>query len=430
MSKNITIKEGGVSRYFSASKLRTNLQGGSTCDWVPIDEVDDYVELEELNVTENGIYYPSEKIGISKVTVDVPQQGSSVVPSGVSVRATAAENLTAGDCVYIISGGSGGTAGITPSVFSGNSYQKVATDGVYVYYTDNAYSTEIKRIAISNLNGTPEIYLSGLKNVRINSRNIISYQLTDNTYVLENVKMGTRLTGYALDNIAWFSSANYLKLSLPSRGYYGINDLTLAYALNASNNSDFLLNPDDYIMLSNQNTYYHTKNGVQSSITVNTQIYYYPLGRSIVIGNKLIVWSYNQNSSSKYDLLYFDLNTDDGVAHHLKDKNGNNIMSATRNFMKFNDAGDIALISGGNGVGLIMVNSNLSVAIYDNITGSDDQSEMFGNYYYDRTLKQVFFVPQDSIMGKTNAKNHDGSLGFVGANVAAGNIGVATEMFR
>lgn len=429
MSKNISIRDGSQSRYFTASKLRTNLQGGGTCDWVPIDEVDQYVDLEELHVTENGTYYPSEKVGISAVYVDVPQQGSSVVPSGVSVRATAAEDLTAGDCVYIISGGSGGTAGITPSVFSGNSYVKVATDGTYVYYVDGYYSTEIKRIAISNLNGTPETYLSGLKNVRINSRNIISYQLNDNTYVLENVKMGLRLTGYALDNIGWMNSANYIKLSLPNGGYYGINDLSFVYSLSNVRDVDLLLNPNDYVSIWNDVKYAHKKSGVETVVTVDTQIFA-AMGRCIAINNKLIIWSYNLNSSNKYDLLYFDLNADDGVAHHLKDKNGNNIMSATRNFMKFNDAGDIALISGGSGVGLIMVHSDFSVAIYDNITGSDDQSEMFGNYYYDRTLKQVFFVPQDAIMGKTNAKSHDGSLGYVASDVAAGNVGVATEMFR
>lgn len=75
MSKNISIKEGGVSRTFTANKLRTNLQGGGTCDWVPKDDVDEYVELEELSVTENGIYYPTQKVGISKVVVDVEGGG-------------------------------------------------------------------------------------------------------------------------------------------------------------------------------------------------------------------------------------------------------------------------------------------------------------------------------------------------------------------
>lgn len=429
MSKNISIRDGSQSRYFTASKLRTNLQGGGTCDWVPLDEAGNYVELEELHVTENGTYYPSEKVGISAVYVDVPQQGSSVVPSGVSVRATAAENLTAGDCVYIISGGSGGTAGTTPSVFTGNSYMKVATDGTYVYYVESGNATEIKRIAISNLNGTPETYLSGLKNVRINSRNIISYQLTDNTYVLENVKMGLRLTGYSLDNIAWLSSPNYIKLSMPSRGYYGINDLNSAYSLGSTGLTDFLLNPTDYVKINNQYGYTHIKNGVSTSVSADTQ-FLQTLGYSAVVNNKLIVWSYNKNASNKYELLYFDLNADDGVAHNLKDGNNNNIESASRNFMKFNDAGNILLIAGGSGVGLIMVKSDFSVAIYDNITGTDNQSEMFGNYYYDRSLKQVFFVPQDAVMGKTNAKSHDGSLGYVASDVAAGTVGTATEMFR
>lgn len=37
MSKNIVIKEGATARNFTAAKLRTNVQDGGLCLWVPKD---------------------------------------------------------------------------------------------------------------------------------------------------------------------------------------------------------------------------------------------------------------------------------------------------------------------------------------------------------------------------------------------------------
>lgn len=73
MSKNITILEDGEAKSFgSVKKLQTNEVGGGTCTWVPEDEAGDYANYEELSVTENGTYRPSENVdGFSKVEVDV-----------------------------------------------------------------------------------------------------------------------------------------------------------------------------------------------------------------------------------------------------------------------------------------------------------------------------------------------------------------------
>lgn len=38
MSKNISIMEGGSARNFTAARLRTDLQDGGTCQWIPKDE--------------------------------------------------------------------------------------------------------------------------------------------------------------------------------------------------------------------------------------------------------------------------------------------------------------------------------------------------------------------------------------------------------
>ena len=52
MSKNITIQEGGIAKYITADKLKTNLVDGGTCLWVPEDDV----SLGTKYITENGTY--------------------------------------------------------------------------------------------------------------------------------------------------------------------------------------------------------------------------------------------------------------------------------------------------------------------------------------------------------------------------------------
>jgi len=79
LSKNITIAEDGVSRNFTAKKLKTNLQGGGNCTWIPEDEAADYCTFKELKVTANGTYKASDKNcdGFDKVKVEI---SADVVP--------------------------------------------------------------------------------------------------------------------------------------------------------------------------------------------------------------------------------------------------------------------------------------------------------------------------------------------------------------
>ena len=79
MAKNITIAEDGVSRNFTAKKLKTKLQGGGNCTWIPEDEAVDYVNLKSLKATQNGTYKASDSNcdGFDEVKVDVP---SEVIP--------------------------------------------------------------------------------------------------------------------------------------------------------------------------------------------------------------------------------------------------------------------------------------------------------------------------------------------------------------
>ena len=78
MSKNITIAEGTQAKNFNGvSKIRTNVIGGGTQNWIPEDEAGRYANLEEISIDENGTYRASDEglDGFSKVTVNVPESG-------------------------------------------------------------------------------------------------------------------------------------------------------------------------------------------------------------------------------------------------------------------------------------------------------------------------------------------------------------------
>lgn len=69
MSRNITIQEGNRGRNFTARKLRTALQGGGTCLWVPEAEL----VMDELSTSKNGIFTAAKRklFGFNSVHVYV-----------------------------------------------------------------------------------------------------------------------------------------------------------------------------------------------------------------------------------------------------------------------------------------------------------------------------------------------------------------------
>lgn len=71
-----SIKEGGKSRNFSAAILKTNLQGGGTCLWIPRMDV----ELKNKYITKSGTYtakaddcYGFDQVTVSGVDVEITQ---------------------------------------------------------------------------------------------------------------------------------------------------------------------------------------------------------------------------------------------------------------------------------------------------------------------------------------------------------------------
>lgn len=88
MAKNVIITEDGNSKTISnATRIRTALEGGGTCDWIPKDDV----PLQELTVTEDGVYDPEEGYyGFSQVTAS----GVGTVVEGTLIEKTVIKNGT------------------------------------------------------------------------------------------------------------------------------------------------------------------------------------------------------------------------------------------------------------------------------------------------------------------------------------------------
>ena len=418
MSKNITIKEGGTSRSFTADKLRTNLSLGGTCDWVPIDEVDQYVELEELHVTENGTYYPSEKVGISAVYVDVPQGGGGGgVPTGNVVQATALENLTAGDCVYIISGGSGGVASLVESSLTGVK-TPTGSDGNYFYYLN---SNNVYRIPLNNLMATPELTAyraSGIERYRMTQMDLGGYK----SYCL--------ITGIVInaapqqDNQG---SKSYYNLDFSQGSPAGIYDIKTGQMLVSGGfrQNVRMYNSNSYIILNSDNQYTIVTDGSSNVVNLDTAV---NQNRIDVINNKLICYKNTRNSNNKYEVGYYDLNRNNGTFYNLYDKNGNKLEATDFGHIFYNIEDTILLVELINN-GLALINNKFEVCVFTNISDSM-LGVMVKNYYYDRTNGLIYFIPMSSVMGKTNDKNHQGSLGFVQADISQGRIANAIEMFR
>lgn len=87
MSKNISIKVGGVSRNFSnVPKIQTEeALTGDTINWIPEDEANDYAITESARITENGTYHPSSgKCGFDEVVVNVSGGGGTLIEKTIT----------------------------------------------------------------------------------------------------------------------------------------------------------------------------------------------------------------------------------------------------------------------------------------------------------------------------------------------------------
>ena len=123
MPKNIVIAEGTTGKTFTGvKKIKTQLQGGGTCNWVPEDEAGDYTRLKTKNITKNGEYEASDDdaSGYSKVKVNVSLD-------------TKSKRISANGTYNAADDNAGGYDTVTVDVPTGSNLGRktITTDGIY-----------------------------------------------------------------------------------------------------------------------------------------------------------------------------------------------------------------------------------------------------------------------------------------------------------
>lgn len=77
MAKPVTIMQNKISQTFSSvKKIRTNLTGEGTQNWVPEDEAADYAKIKKISISKNDTYYAEDddKDAYNEVKVRVPDE--------------------------------------------------------------------------------------------------------------------------------------------------------------------------------------------------------------------------------------------------------------------------------------------------------------------------------------------------------------------
>lgn len=86
MAKNITIREGDTSKQFTAKKLKVNLVGGGTANFIPEDEALDYVDVKDHEFKVNGTFNPSDfncdAFGQVKVSIPADVKPKTITANG------------------------------------------------------------------------------------------------------------------------------------------------------------------------------------------------------------------------------------------------------------------------------------------------------------------------------------------------------------
>lgn len=194
MGKNITIAEGAQAKNFnSVSKLRTNLIGGGTQDWVPEDEAGLYANLGIAEIDKNGTYKAVDENldGFSEVavqvkpkvtTLNVTQNGTYKAKkdkvdgySEVSVEVSTGGNLITKDIsengTYNASDDNAdGYSSVSVNVSGGGSLitKNITKNGTYNASDDGASGYSSVTVNVENSSGN--ILINGLSNATAGQR--------------------------------------------------------------------------------------------------------------------------------------------------------------------------------------------------------------------------------------------------------------------
>jgi len=140
LPKNIVIAEGTQGKTFTAvEKIRTKLQGGGTCNWIPEEEAGDYTNLKNKTIRENGEYLPSDDncTGYKKVTVNVKTKTKSIRITENGTYNAADESVDGYKTVTVnvSGGGGGGGTNIGDKTIKMNGIYRAVADGLDGYGT-------------------------------------------------------------------------------------------------------------------------------------------------------------------------------------------------------------------------------------------------------------------------------------------------------
>ena len=460
MSKNIIIKEGGTSRTFTANKLRTNLQDGGTCEWVPLNEVDNYVELEELYVTENGIYIPTQKVGFSKEVVDIDTD--FVPPTSIDiVYGTAIEDLSKGDCVYISKGGEEVQANIVPCVLDNYNIRYLGYSSTLkkIYFIEYQ-GTAVYEIPLDEIfTGQPALFKEVDYSKFYMSRNIMSWW--DGTYYhfynLDTFKEfidDVNLQSEGNQNFFTVMTAKYSQRN--TIGAMLIDDFSLVYPYG---------HPSHYNFQTYGRVYYDGSyvgvasfsNSVTGVSIVRDGISYaqYSIDKRMrnageaftIFKDFFIGGDYLTDSAIVGSGIQF-LELSSGAYKRLEHKNGGAfVIGSTGTFrMKYNAEGDLLGIKCDDG--LLVLNDidvrtgRADCSVYTNVdAGASYGFEMFDDYTYvmyvdtssSRTPGGILYATprkDNYIVGKTHNKQQPGELGWVDTPFAAGSKAKVNVLFE
>ena len=382
--------------------------------------------LIEKNITANGTYAANDDgaEGYSEVKVNVPGGGTNIHYIG-EVQAMAVENISAGDCVYVTRTPSGSATLVQTSI-SGNSSAGFATDSDYVYFVNG---TSIYRLPFNNLSGTPELYISDLYRswaVAL-ARKYIVYREANSTISHFLMAGGSELNSFVLNTwLFYYATQSYNVFD--SKWYSLRTGSENNYQAGRPPGGDrcVLLSETEYVSRFDHNTESEIRTYREGSLIlqqlVNVKIYttYW-----MTFGTYLVGYS-----DPGYTLGYVDLKGGATLTWHpIYDQNGNTISSsaAPSVYPQFNDTEEFLVFSLGNN-GIALVDSDMSAVVYSNITNIQNYSQMLGNYFF-KTPREVYYLGLTYTMGKTNAKTHAGSLGYVDTDVESSATGTAYILF-
>ena len=422
-SCTITAQDANNKTFVSNVDNSTNSLGGNP---------DEALGLTEKTITENGTYSALDDgaEGYSQVTVNVPDGG--VTPDYLSIEnATALEQLTAGDCVYVTTTSQGDATLISTNIESRNG---IAVDGDDIYTFDKNTLSIMKQ---TGLNGTKSVYISSVYSTSTcnMSRNLIAYRDSDNLLHFINLRTGIDVAFTSNSGSPVSTSLDFVYLEEYVDGVQRRwRSIDTGQLVPAENDPVVRSNETGSVVVSSS-VYYNlwfNQNYVREynfNILSRTLTLQYRIINAMwtVWGSKLICFTYSDKVLGYYDMQ----GASDGdtlTFTPILDQNGNQITVVTSpNSIQYNTEGT-KVWADLNANGLAVISSDMTAIVYADIKSANVYANMFGDYFY---LKNggVYLLGSNKYMGKTHAKNHVGMLGYVAFNYEVNEVGSAYILF-